>query len=184
MSSPKPQTGTVSEPGSSLSGPTSRRPSRQPGQPVLPLPPTDAEKAHYADRNATILTQASLFSFGALLVSQLRFVSTFWMLLVIFGPMLTFTVLYYLISLCVNFSARGFDMTAHHDLVRSWRPAEYPSLDIFLPICGEHPDVLRNTWAHVRDLAAAYPGAAIPYVLAAGASDAAAAIAGHFGVQY
>src|SRR5258707_568030 len=161
MSSPKPQTGTVSESGSSPSGLISRRRDHQPGLPVLPLPPTDAEKSHYADRNATLLTHASMFSFGALLVSQIRFVSTLWLLFVVFGPMLIFTVLYYLISLCVNFSARGFDMAGHQGLVKSWRPAQYPSLDIFLPICGEHPDVLRNTWAHVRDLTAAYPGEAI-----------------------
>jgi cellulose synthase (UDP-forming) len=125
-----------------------------------------------------------LFSFGALLVSQIRFVSTLWMLFVVFGPMLIFTTLYYLLSLCVNFTARGFDMARHQALVNSWRPACYPSLDIFLPICGEHPDVLRNTWAHVRDLAAAYPGEVIPYVLDDGASEEAAAIARELGFRY
>jgi cellulose synthase/poly-beta-1,6-N-acetylglucosamine synthase-like glycosyltransferase len=132
----------------------------------------------------SLLTHASLFSFGALLVSQLRFVGNMWVLFIIFGPMLIFTLLYYLISLCVNFSTCGFDMSRHRRLVTSWRPARYPSLDIFLPICGEHPEVLRNTWTHVRELALAYPGDVIPYVLDDGASAQAAAVASEFGFLY
>jgi cellulose synthase (UDP-forming) len=184
MSSPKLHIGTVSESGNSPSGPTSRRPHPAPGLPVLPQPPTDAEKSRYEDRNASLLTHASLFSFGALLVSQLRFVGNMWVLFIIFGPMLIFTLLYYLISLCVNFSTCGFDMARHRRLVISWRPARYPSLDVFLPICGEHPDVLRNTWIHVRELALAYPGEVIPYVLDDGASEEAAAVADEFGFRY
>jgi cellulose synthase (UDP-forming) len=98
--------------------------------------------------------------------------------------MLIFTLLYYVISLCVNFSARGFNMAAHTELVRTWRPAWYPSLDVFLPICGEHPEVLRNTWAHVREMAMAYPGRCIPYVLDDGASEEAARLAEEFGFTY
>lgn len=136
------------------------------------------------DRNTALLTRASLFSFGALLISQVRFVNTLWPLFLIFGPMLTFTLLYYLISLCVNFSTRGFDMAAHNNLVRSWRPHSYPSLDVFLPVCGEHPDVLRNTWVHVRELARNYAGPVIPYVLDDGASEELAAMASEFGFEY
>jgi hypothetical protein len=51
-------------------------------------------------------------------------------------------VLYYVLSLCVNFNIRGFDMDAHRRLVASWRPNRYPTLDIFLPVCGEPLAVL------------------------------------------
>ena len=60
----------------------------------------------------------------------------------VFLPFLVFTLAYYLISLCVNFSHPRLRPGAPPALVDSWRPARYPSLDIFLPICGEHPDVL------------------------------------------
>lgn len=105
-------------------------------------------------------------------------------LLAIFGPMLAFTLLYYLFSLCVNFSTRGFDMDAHRALVAWWRPRAYPSLDIFLPVCGEHPDVLRNTWVHVEQMARRYPGQAIAYVLDDGVSPDVEAMAGEFGFEY
>jgi cellulose synthase (UDP-forming) len=111
-------------------------------------------------------------------------VSALWLLLVIFGPMLIFTLAYYLIALCVNLSTRGFNMPRHQALVNSWQPARYPSLDVFLPICGEHPDVLRNTWTHVQELALAYPGEVVPYVLDDGASEEAAAAAREFGFRY
>jgi cellulose synthase/poly-beta-1,6-N-acetylglucosamine synthase-like glycosyltransferase len=189
MSSPWLKTGTVTGSGSTRSGLISRlhargNPPGLLGLPVLPQPPTDAEKERYADRNTALLTRASLFSFGALVISQLRFVHTLWLLLAIFGPMLFFTILYYLVSLCVNFSTRGFDMDAHRVLVAWWRPRVYPSLDVFLPVCGEHPDVLRNTWVHVREMTRHYPGQAVAYVLDDGASSDVAAMAMEFGFTY
>ena len=37
----------------------------------------------------------------------------------------------------MNFAGRSFDLAAHISRVHSWRPRRYPSVDIFLPICGE-----------------------------------------------
>ena len=62
---------------------------------------------------------------------------------------MVFTIAYYLISLCVNVGTRGFDLDAHRELVASWHPSRYPSLDVFLPVCGEPLAVLHNTWVHV-----------------------------------
>ena len=67
-------------------------------------------------------------------------------------------LVYQAVSLPVNFTGRSFDLAAH---VPGWRrgsPAHYPSVDIFLPICGEPIEVLRNTWAGVFELVHAYPG--------------------------
>jgi cellulose synthase (UDP-forming) len=151
--------------------------------PVLPAPPTDAEKYAYCDRNLALILRASLFSFGALLISQARFLLTVPALLV-FAPLIGFTVVYYLISLCVNFGTHSFDAGAHRDLVRSWRPRAYPSLDVFLPVCGEPLEILRNTWTHVQAIAGQYPGLVTPYVLDDGASQEAAAMARGFGFRY
>jgi len=162
--------------GTALSG-------REERLPVLPLAPTEAEKDHYSDRNLALIMRASLFSFGSLLVSQARFLVSAPPLL-IFAPLLAFTLLYYLISLCVNYRTRGFDMKAHRDLVGAWRPRHYPNLDIFLPVCGEPLQIMRNTWWHVAELAQHYPGPVTPYVLDDGASEEVAAMAASFGFAY
>jgi cellulose synthase (UDP-forming) len=135
----------------------------------LPAPPDDREKTLYCDRNLALIVRASLASFGALLISQAKFVTAQPDLLVL-SPLLAFTVAYYLISLCVNFGTRGFDYARHRAFAGAWRPDRYPSLDIFLPVCGEPTTVLHNTWAHVHELIQAYPGRAIAYVLDDGAS--------------
>jgi len=155
----------------------------QGGLPLLPVPPTDWEKESYSDRNIALIMRASLFSFGALLISQSRFVLTSPPLL-IFAPLLAFTVVYYVISLCVNFGTRGFDMASHRARVNAWRPASYPSLDIFLPVCGEPIEILHNTWRYVAELAWSYPGRTTAYVLDDGASSQVAALAEDFGFGY
>ena len=55
-------------------------------------------------------------------------------------------IIYQVISLPVNFTGRGFDLAAHETRIRAWRPLGYPSVDIYLPICGEPIEMLRNTW--------------------------------------
>ncbi len=156
---------------------------RRAGLPFLPVPPTDWEKESYSDRNISFIMLASLFSFGALLISQSRFIITAPALL-IFAPLIAFTVVYYVLSLCVNFGTRGFDMAAHRALVRGWHPVFHPSLDIFLPVCGEPIQILHNTWWYVAELVRNYPGVATAYVLDDGASSQAAALAEDFGFAY
>jgi cellulose synthase (UDP-forming) len=150
----------------------------------LPEPPGDDEKIGYADRNLALIIVPSLASFGALLVSQTRFVFVNPIFTWIFLPFLTFTIAYYLISLCVNVGTRGFELEAHRELVASWRPASYPSLDVFLPVCGEPLTVLRNTWVHVWELLQAYPGPGMAYVLDDSADERLRAMAEDFGYGY
>ena len=120
------------------------------------MPPSDTEKYLYADRNLALIIRTSLASFGALLISQGRFIVLRPQLLVLV-PLIAFTLAYYVISLCVNFGTHGFDMDGHRRFVRDWRPRSYPTLDVFLPVCGEPIEVLRNTWVHVYRLLRAYP---------------------------
>jgi cellulose synthase (UDP-forming) len=149
----------------------------------MPSPPTDKEKYSYTDRNTALIVRASLASFGALLISQSRFIGQRPELLV-FAPLVLFTILYYLISLCVNFGTKGFDIAAHRRLTESWRPADYPTLDVFLPVCGEDLAVLRNTWLNVVELVNAYPGTATAYVLDDAASVEAGNLARDLGLTY
>lgn len=150
---------------------------------LLPQPPSDYEKYTYAKRHLWILTVSSLVSFCCLLVSQVALATTtVWMWAYL--PVLVFTVVYYLISLWVNGFSRDFDVKAHRKLVREWHPEHYPSVDVFLPVCGEPIEVLHNTWSHVRQLADRYPGTVVPFVLDDGASPELAAMAADFGFRY
>ena len=152
-----------------------------PGMP--PAPPSDAERDSYGDRGLVLIISSSLISFGALLESQTKFLTVSGPLLAL-APLIGFTFTYYLISLVVNFGTRGFDIGTHRRLVDSWQPRRYPELDIFLPICGEPVNVLRNTWTYVFELIEQYSGIATAYVLDDGASAEAGAIARSFGFNY
>jgi cellulose synthase (UDP-forming) len=93
-------------------------------------------------------------------------------------------VIYQAISLPVNFTGRGFDLAAHQERVRSWRPVSYPAVDIYLPICGEPIEVLLNTWTAVAGLMAGYDGVARAYVLDDGGSDEARTVSESLGFCY
>ena len=150
----------------------------------VPDAPTDSEKTGYADRNLTQIIHTSLASFGALLISQVRFVFLSPALTWFFLPFVAFTIAYYVISLCVNVRTRGFDEAAHRELVASWSPFFYPSLDVFLPVCGEPLAVLYNTWVHVSELIQAYPGTSTAYVLDDGTDERVRMMAEDFGFRW
>jgi cellulose synthase/poly-beta-1,6-N-acetylglucosamine synthase-like glycosyltransferase len=156
---------------------------RQQASPAHPRPPDDSEKYAYIQRNLPFLTTTLVISAGCLIVSQLRFElhdPALW-------PFMAFTftyILYQATSLPVNFTGRGFDLAAHDERVRAWRPTAYPSVDIYLPICGEPVEMLRNTWNAVAELIAGYQGLAEAYVLDDGPSDEARCAAESLGFCY
>ena len=127
------------------------------------MPPDDDEKYIYIKRNLGYLTVVVTLGFVAATASQLWFEysSGMW-------PFMIFTavgVASFGLSLPLSFAGRGFDLPAHQRRVGAWAPDIYPDVDIFLPVCGEPLEVLRNTWAGVWVLVRAYPGIARPYVL-------------------
>jgi cellulose synthase (UDP-forming) len=150
---------------------------------LLPQPPDNAEKYSYTSRRLWVLTCFSIISFTCLVASQVslaRYSAWLWVYL----PFLLFTVVYYLISLRVNGFTKDFDLKAHRALVHAWRPERYPTVDVFLPVCGEPIEVLHNTWTHVARLRERYPGVVTPYVLDDGASPELASMAVDFGFVY
>ena len=157
-----------------------QRPMRSP---ALPAPPSDSEKYAYIHRNLPYLTFTLVVSASCVIISQIRFemhAPGSW-------PFLAFTatyVIYQVISLPVNFTGRGFDLAAHRARIQRWRPLSYPSVDIYLPICGEPIELLRNTWEAVFELIAAYPGPAQAFVLDDGPSDEACSVSESFGFTY
>jgi cellulose synthase (UDP-forming) len=150
---------------------------------VLPAPPDDDEKYVYVHRNLPYLATSLIIGSAAIILSQVKFEEhdpVPW-------PFIIFTatyILYQLTSLPVNFTGPGFNLAAHQMRIRAWFPLWYPSVDIYLPICGEPVEVLRNTWTAVADLMAAYKGVARPYVLDDGDDREAADLAAQFGFSY
>jgi len=73
----------------------------------------------------------------------------------IVAPVLLLFSIYHFISFGINLFYRQFDLKKHLVLVkRYWLKKEKrsPSVDIFLPICGEDLEVLNNTWYFVSHL--------------------------------
>lgn len=150
---------------------------------VLPHPPSNDEKSSYAWRSLPFLAAALCVSAVCLITAQA------WMEIreTIMVGFAGYTVLYFAyqaLSLPVNFAGRSFDLAEHEARVEGWQPHAYPSVDIFLPICGEPIEVLANTWTGVFDLIEAYPGHAHAFVLDDGPSDDAAQVAPTFGFTY
>jgi cellulose synthase (UDP-forming) len=150
---------------------------------VLPSPPDDNEKYSYAWRSLPFLAAALTASAACLIVAQA------WMeirdpIMVGFAGYTILYATYQAISLPVNFAGRSFNLAVHEERVEAWRPRIYPSVDIFLPICGEPIEVLHNTWRGVFELVREYPGDARTFVLDDGPSDEARALAPAFGFEY
>ena len=150
---------------------------------VLPQPPDEAEADSYAWRSLPYLASALAISAVYVLVAQVYFEVDNRVAL----PFALYTALYLMyqaVSIPVNYSGRGFDLGQHTRRVAAWRPASYPTVDIFLPICGEPIEVLRNTWTGVFELIQGYPGDAYAFVLDDGPSDQARDLAPSFGFTY
>ena len=148
-----------------------------------PPPPDDNEKYSYIQRNLPYLTTVIAIGSGCLIFSQFRFEAHD----LVLWPFMLFTglyVVYQAISLPVNFAGRGFDLAAHQARIQAWRPPRYPDIDIYLPICGEPIELLRNTWTAVSGLIEDYPGQARAYVLDDGPSEEARSMADWFGYHY
>jgi len=125
----------------------------QPAQQRLPLPPTDEEKYSYFGARRC-------WAFVWLLLSAMGILYGFTMVMI--KSSATYPVLALLAIMVppnvVNFWLRvrkprtGKD--DHVARVASWakRKRRFPSIDVFLPSCGEDLDVLRNTFYHVSRL--------------------------------
>jgi cellulose synthase (UDP-forming) len=159
--------------------------------PYLLLPPDQQEMYRYRKRYKWLLIIPSLVSMTGICVSQVKFAALapwLWWLL----PYSLFTLLYYLVSLCIMLRTPSFDMQKHRAFIEQWKrdrfaDGRWPSIDILLPICGEPVAVLRNTWKLVLEMCKRYPGRCQVYILDDGASPEAKMAAELFryvGFQY
>jgi cellulose synthase (UDP-forming) len=153
-----------------------------PAQSDLPRPPSDEQKFNYVKRHIWPLQAFMVSSFACVAFSTIHF-SLINHDLWIFMAFLFLAGVSLAISLRVNLFSRDFDDVEHRRLVEAWDPRsdEYPSVDVFLPICGEERRVLLNTWKHVLELD--YPNLTV-YCLDDGPDDRLRPIAEEFGFTY
>jgi cellulose synthase (UDP-forming) len=170
----------------SVTNPASRRDQERRSvrrRPVLPAPPDDVQKYAYLNRSLPYLSAwliaGFLFLIASQVITEVRIGAA-----VVLAPFTALYAIYQLISLPVNFTGRGFSLSAHRAKVVGWEPDSYPDVDIYLPICGEDPAILQNTWNAVWELIEAYQGQAIAYVLDDGADQTARQMAARMGFEY
>ena len=87
-----------------------------------------------------------------------------------------------LISLLSSTRKRRSSRGEHEALVAAYRPAGYPSVDVFLPSAGESLAILDNTFRHVARLD--WPGRLTVHVLDDSARDTVADLAGRYRLRY
>jgi cellulose synthase (UDP-forming) len=72
--------------------------------------------------------------------------------LAVFTVPLVLGAVYAAVSLRTTTFRRRVQLAEHRELVAGWAPAVTPSVDVFLPSCGESIELLRNTYEHVARL--------------------------------
>ena len=150
---------------------------------VLPTPPEDEEKYRYVRRYAWLITFLGGASFPLLVFSQVRMMLLyhwFWL----YGPFVILSAIFLALPMFTDAMSRGFDFKAHQRLVAAWQPPRYPSVDVFLPVCGEPIEVLRNTWKYVSLMSRHYQGTVTAYVLDDSHNPELKALAATFGFVY
>ena len=150
---------------------------------VLPTPPVGEEHYIYSDGDRLYVTALEIIAFASKLAAQVYLeihVPMGWLL----APLTTLYVAYQLSNMWTNLPGPEFDFAAHKARVARWQPRRWPSVDIFLPVCGEPLPVLANTWEAVSALISAYPGLARGYVLDDGPDPGLKLVAAEYGLSY
>jgi cellulose synthase/poly-beta-1,6-N-acetylglucosamine synthase-like glycosyltransferase len=157
--------------------------ARPPAGQVLPVPPGIGEKYSYLRGRSWVLTACSVVSFPLLWYSQflmMRNFALFWL----YAPFIVLGIVFYMLPLLTDRLSTGFNLAEHRGIIENWQPQRYPSVDVFLPVCGESVEVLRNTWDYVVRMSRHYRGAVSAYVLDDSASAEVKAMAREFGFAY
>lgn len=114
---------------------------------VLPSPPTDVEKELYLYTNKWIIFGFCFFSSTVLLVGGWLFFTIspifYW-----YSIYLLFLTMYLIVSnMGIVLFSKPFDYEKHTSIKNKCNT--FPSIDVFLPCCGEPIEILMNTWKYV-----------------------------------
>jgi cellulose synthase (UDP-forming) len=155
---------------------------------VKPIP-RDSEKYLYASVGAAKYA----FFYGINIATWIISFSAFFLLydhnyfyVLFFGGIIGFIGLCGLLSAIIGSQHTRFDIARHKRIVEKfWKnKRKLPSIDIFLPISGEHPEVLRNTWEGVQEVIDSYPGEITAYVLNDDKEHSHESVGREFGFRY
>ncbi|MFI9628384.1 glycosyltransferase family 2 protein [Streptomyces sp. NPDC052042] len=128
----------------------------------LPRPPSDTELYWYFGPQRRWVLLATSFAFvltaAAMLTFSLR-APALWAFLAVLALNLVALAL----SSVNGLRRRRLTRSSHEVLVRAWHPCRLPSIDLYLPTCGEPLDVLDNAYRAVA--AVDWPGALTVWVL-------------------
>lgn len=147
----------------------------------MPHPPSDAESTSYFNRRGRFLatwyfvaTAGFIVAFTSLIQTEPTFA--------VFAPYFVILAAWLGFSTYLNVWPRDPKLQDHLDRVKAWSPARYPSVDVWLPVCGEPLAVIENTWRAVANLK--WPGTINVHVGDDRPSDFVRALAEEFGFEY
>jgi cellulose synthase (UDP-forming) len=117
------------------------------------MPPSNEEKHSYlrAPQRRWVFWFAALAMVGVAFSLVGLATQSYWTLIFLVPTFLL--VVEQLLSLRTSTYKRRITLEDHAAKVELWNPAEYPSVDVFIPTAGEDLDVLANTAHHVSALA-------------------------------
>lgn len=123
--------------------------------PTVVSPPSDSELVWYLGPQRRWVQVLTLVAFGLASVSLIQFaLSSPWLWWLVAVVLVSLAASF--LSIVTGFHRRKDSAASHFELVAAWRaqadPATLPSIDVYLPSCGEDLAVLRNTFTHVSRL--------------------------------
>lgn len=129
----------------------------------LPAPPADEETSLYLENNRRLYYGLGFFSSSLLIAGMFFFaISSVWL----FAWLIFVSI--FLLYLGLNFFV-GLRGDKYRTLLKSPVSNDQlnakPTIDVYLPICGEPKEVIHNTWVAVKKMVDKYGPKAVVYVL-------------------
>ena len=124
--------------------------------------PSDAAVESYLGRQNRWIIVAMNVATLITIATLAQFLARSWVLFPLF-VVLALMLVGTLLSLATSILPRRISRDSHRRVVDEYRPERWPSVDVFLPTCGEPAEVLANTYRHVQQLD--WPGEVLPVIL-------------------
>lgn len=117
---------------------------------LLPTAPSDKEKYLYIHRNRFLMYSFGITSTLLLLTGGIIFTlnNVYFIWYVLFLLVISF---YLGISYIIGIFSEAFDLEKHN-IIKNLGTNFQPTIDIYLPSCGEELDIIENTYKHVSQL--------------------------------
>ncbi|KAL8676884.1 MAG: hypothetical protein Q9186_006638 [Xanthomendoza sp. 1 TL-2023] len=151
---------------------------------VLPTAPTDEDKYSYVDMKRVFLVSCIAAALLTVVVGSWMFarkapVFAWWAVVVLVIDFPLFA------SAFLTLLGRPFDLNAHRKLLVDCPLDEYnaPTVDVYLPVCNEPLELLKNTWDHIAQLQNPASKMSV-FVLDDGANEAVQNMANRYGYNY